>query len=367
MKIGIYGGSFNPIHKGHISLAKFAINELSLDRLYFVPTNKNPFKNSSEYVANNHRINMINMVLEDKMFLSEFETNRKGNSYTIDTINYFRSKFPNDELYLFIGTDNVPMLNKWKKIDEIANKVKICAFNRGNKFSKVNVKKFNVRILNNTIYNFSSTKYRKGDFSQVEDRVQKYIGENFLYFEEIAKNLIFDIKDKEKQFRYFHLKWTAEFAIKLAKLNNYKIKNAYQAGYAHDITKNWNEQDAYDFLEKYGFSRTNLEPYKLHQTTAFFWLRDVYKYNNPEVLSAIKKHTSLDIELSLLDKILYVADKISQGRRWEGIEKIRQLSFQNFDKAFSYIVSRCAKYESDVRGHCFSEEQKEIYKKWGEN
>ncbi|AZZ65465.1 nicotinate-nucleotide adenylyltransferase [Metamycoplasma phocicerebrale] len=365
MKIGIYGGSFNPIHKGHIELAKYAIKHLKLDSLYFVPTNKNPLKKECHYADNNHRINMINLILEEKMFVSEFETKRRGVSYTIDTVKYFRSKFPNDDILFFIGTDNIPLLNKWKEIEKISKNVKLVAFNRGNKFSKLNVKKYNVQILDNPINNFSSTKYREGHLDQVPEIIQEYIGNNFLYFDEISKGILFDKKDKEKQFRYFHLGWTAEFAANLAKHLNCKIKDAYQAGLAHDITKNWTINESYNFLKKYGYNETNLEPYKLHQTTAYFWLRDIYKYNNENVLQAIKKHTSLDFELNLLDKILYVADKISKGRKWEGIEKIRKLCFQDFDKAFKYIVSRTEKYESQVRGHNFSNEQKEIYKKWG--
>ncbi|ENY69306.1 putative nicotinate-nucleotide adenylyl transferase [Metamycoplasma auris 15026] len=365
MRIAIYGGSFNPIHKGHIEVAKFAISNLELDKLFFVPSNKNPFKKENAYADAEHRIKMIELVLGDKMEISLFETKRKGNSYTIDTINYFRQKYSNDEIYFLIGTDNINSLNKWKNIDEIAKKVQLVAFNRGNKYSKINIKKYNVKLLNNPVWNYSSTEYKKGNFLVVEDKVQEYIGKNFLYFDDIARNLLFDPKNKDKQFRYFHLHWTAEYAAELAKNLNYKIKNAYQAGLAHDITKFWDIEKSYAFLEKYGYDKNNLEVYKLHQTTAYYWLKDVYKYDNEEVLNAIKKHTSLDIELSLLDKILYVADKISKGRRWEGIEKIRKLSFEDFEYAFSYLVKRCAEYESEMRGHAFSEKQKEIYKKWG--
>ncbi|MBN4089406.1 nicotinate-nucleotide adenylyltransferase [Mycoplasma enhydrae] len=365
MKIGIYGGSFNPVHKGHIQLAQYGIKHLNLDKLFFVPANVNPFKKVNNYVNNQHRINMINLVLEDKMFLSDFEVRRGGTSYTIDTIKYFKQKYPNDELFLFIGTDNIPSLNKWKNIEEISELSQIVAFNRNNKFSKINVKKYKVQILNNPVWNYSSTQYRNGQLDIVNEKVQEYIGTNFLYFEDIAKGLLFDIKDKEKQFRYFHLAWTGEFAAKLAQHLKCSIKNAYQAGYAHDITKNWTEDASYKFLEQYGYTKENLENYKLHQTTAYYWLRDIYKYNNDEVLNAIKKHTSLDLDLTLLDKILYVADKISKGRRWEGIEKIRNLCFEDFDKAFKYIVTRCAEYESEVRGCVFSEHQKMIYKKWG--
>lgn len=366
MKIGIYGGSFNPIHKGHIALAKFAIENLQLDKLFLVPANKSPDKKEVEYAPSKDRINIINLVLEDKMILSEFEIKRGGVSYTKDTINYFKSKFPNDELYFFIGTDNINGLNKWEGIDLMAKQVRFVAFQRGKEFSKINVKKYNVLLLNNPIYKYSSTDYKNGNLDMVEPQVQEYIGENFLYFEEIAKAWLFDKNTPKGELdRFLHLKWTAEFAAELAKLNNYRIKYAYQAGMAHDITKKWSVEKSYNFLSKYGYDKNNLKEYELHQTTAYYWLKDVYKYKNEEVLNAIRKHTTLDFELTLLDKILYVADKISKGRAWSGIEKYRKLSLNNLEEGFAAIVTKCADYESKERGVVFSQKQKEIYKKWG--
>jgi nicotinate-nucleotide adenylyltransferase len=112
MKIAIYGGSFNPIHRGHIKVAKTAINDLKLNKLYFVPAYKNPFKHKKKYVDSHHRVNMVNLVKENKMEVSLFEINKKGFSYTIETIKYFKNKYPNDKLYLIIGSDNINKLNK---------------------------------------------------------------------------------------------------------------------------------------------------------------------------------------------------------------------------------------------------------------
>jgi nicotinate-nucleotide adenylyltransferase len=112
MKIGIYGGAFNPIHKGHIKIAKHVIEFLALDKLIFVPSFKGPFKKNIELVSGEDRINMIELVLEDKMEVSPFEINRKGVSYTIDTIKYFKNKYKEDELFLIIGSDNLAKLNK---------------------------------------------------------------------------------------------------------------------------------------------------------------------------------------------------------------------------------------------------------------
>ncbi|AWX42738.1 Probable nicotinate-nucleotide adenylyltransferase [Metamycoplasma cloacale] len=357
MRIGIFGGSFNPIHKGHILIAKEAIKELNLDKLLFIPAYQNPFKDLKDYVDVNHRIKMIEMVLEDKMEICDFEAKRKSKSYTIDTVNYLVQKYPNDELFLLLGSDNVPKLNKWEGIRDIASKTQIVIFNRGNTYSNINVKKFNIKRLNNKIYDFSSTAYRNGDLSLVEDCVQEYIGQNFLYINAIAKSMV-DIP------RYKHLNFTAEFAAKLAEKWNYPIKLAYQAGFMHDIAKQWGEEKSYAFLSKYGYSKANLPKYKLHQTCAYYFLRDVYKYPNQDVLNAIKIHTSLTNELTLLDKILFIADKICMGRAWAGIQKIRQLAFEDLDLALHQVVYECCIVYNKSLGVVIDDEQQKIYDLW---
>ncbi|ACF07110.1 Phosphopantetheine adenylyltransferase (Pantetheine-phosphate adenylyltransferase) (PPAT)(Dephospho-CoA pyrophosphorylase) [Metamycoplasma arthritidis] len=356
MKIGIFGGSFNPIHKGHILVAKEAIELLNLDCLYFVPAYQNPFRKKDEYVSGEHRINMIKMVLENKMQVCDFEIKRQYKSYTIDTINYFLSKFKDAELYLIVGSDNVNKLNKWKDIDDIAKKAKIVIFNRGNKYSKINIKKYHCLELKNHLYPFSSTAYKQGNLNQVEAIVQEYIGKHWLYIADIAKNTM-DIE------RFKHLRFTAEFAVKLAKATNYDVKEAYRAGFMHDITKRWEQQQAYDFLAKYGLNSNNLPQYMLHQTTGYYFLRDVYKYPNEEVLHAIKVHTSLELELNLLDKIIFVADKICEGRQWNGIQKLRQLCLNSFDEGFREVVKVNLEFIKQ-KNNSLTKDQIKIYDKW---
>lgn len=363
MKIAIFGGSFNPIHKGHILVANDAISLLDLDELYFVPAYKNPFKKINDYVDVNHRINMIKLAINNpKMKISDFEAKRIYDSYTIDTVRHFVNKFPNDEIYLLIGSDNLNSLHKWKDIDDIAKLVKITIFKRDNFIKHANLKKYNCLLLDNPIYEFSSTKYRNGDFSQVSEKVQEYIGENCLYFKDIAKsNLSYD--------RYMHLLSTADmclqFAKKVYKQDKNMQNNAYLAGLMHDITKEWPIDKALNFLKQYGINQ--IDEYKIHQTTAFYYLRDVYKFKNSDVLSAINIHTSLAYEITILDKILYTADKICMGRKFAGVQKLRKLANDNFEKGFAAVVKECGIEFNLAKGITFDEEQKNIYEKWSKN
>jgi len=168
-------------------------------------------------------------------------------------------------------------------------------------------------LLNNQISNFSSTEYKKGNLEYVDEKVQDYIGQ--------------------------------------------------QGEYVKEITKKKNETKSYEFLKKYVNDIYAIYPYQLHQNTAYYFLLDLYKYPHKNVLNAIKIHTSLDNDLTLLDKIVFVADKICEGRKFEGVQEIRKLVFQNFDEGFAKVVKICAIDYNLNKNVIFTKEQEKIYRK----
>lgn len=355
MKIGIFGGSFNPIHKAHILIAKKAIQFLNLDKLIFVPAYKSPFKKDQQLEAPHHRMEMIKLVLEDKMEISSFEIDRKGISYTIDTINYFSNKYPQDELFLIIGSDNIMKLPKWKKIDEIVKKAQIVAFKRDKQVNKTNLKRFNGILLDNEIYNQSSTRFISGDFLDVEKCVRFYIGKHKLYFEQI----LFRILDQQ---RYLHCMHARDFAFELAKTLNFDIDKAKFSAMVHDIAKRIDESQARKLIKKYEPQNESIEKYKLHQELGFVILKHMFGIEE-DICHSVRVHTSLDLDLTLLDKIVFMADKLCQGRKWEGIQKIRTLALKDFDQAFKIMVKKTREFNLS-KNIAITKEQEEIYSKW---
>ncbi len=358
MKIGLFGGSFNPIHKGHMKIAKEAIKFLKLDKLIFIPCAKNPFKKDNDYVDGQDRINMINLVLEDKMEVSSFEIDRKGISYTIDTVKYFRNKYRDDELFFIIGSDNLTKLSKWKDIDEIVKNVSISVFKRKEDINKTNIKKYNCILINNKIYPESSTSFLNGNFNYVDEKVLRYIGQHKLYFESILKNIL---DDK----RYLHSLHARDFAIELAKSIKYDIKEAAFSALVHDIAKhiaNDNKDEARKIIKKYEPQQVNIEDYKLHQEVGYIILKHIFNIEE-EIAHAVRVHTSLDLELSTLDKIVYLADKLCQGRKYEGIQKDRQLALKDIDLGLKAVIQRTIDFNL-AKGVTFTDEQKRIYEKW---
>jgi nicotinate-nucleotide adenylyltransferase len=132
MKIGILGGTFNPIHIGHLILAEEVREKRNLDRIIFVPTYLPPHKDNSDIIAARDRYNMIKLAIKTNRYfsVSDIEIKRDGRSYTIDTIKEFKKIYPKDELYFISGSDLLKYLDDWKDVDEIIRMVKFIVATR---------------------------------------------------------------------------------------------------------------------------------------------------------------------------------------------------------------------------------------------
>lgn len=132
MKIGILGGTFNPIHIGHLILAQEAMEKIGLDKIIFVPAYFPPHKDNADIAGAASRLEMVKLAIKgNKYFIaSDAEIKRDGRSYTIDTIKEFKKKYPNDELYFIIGSDLLKYLDEWKDLREIISMVKFIAATR---------------------------------------------------------------------------------------------------------------------------------------------------------------------------------------------------------------------------------------------
>jgi len=127
MKIGILGGTFNPIHIGHLILAEEAREKLKIDKIIFVPAYLPPHKDNLDIASASHRFEMVKLAIRgNKYFVaSDLEIKRDSRSYTIDTVREFRKSYPQDDLYFIIGSDLLNYLDDWKDLSEI---IKIVSF-----------------------------------------------------------------------------------------------------------------------------------------------------------------------------------------------------------------------------------------------
>lgn len=133
-KTGIFGGTFNPIHKGHMHLADTVSDKLSLDRLIFMPSNIPPHKSSENLCDNRSRFEMCKLAAEsDRRYeVSDFEITREGKSYSVYTVEYMKKVYPDDELYMLLGSDMLLTFDKWFKFEEILKNVTLAVVSREN-------------------------------------------------------------------------------------------------------------------------------------------------------------------------------------------------------------------------------------------
>jgi nicotinate-nucleotide adenylyltransferase len=193
MRIGIFGGTFNPPHYGHLIVAEFIREEVGLDKIIFIPCSIPPHKQNNEYLSQiaspEHRFEMVKLAITGNKFfeVSDIEINRGGVSYTIDTVNYFVSNFPEEKFYLLIGADQFAEFHTWRKPDEIVQKVNLIVFNRpGFVIPKTEFSKFatfitipNIEISASTIR--KRIRHGKSIKYLVPSAVEEYILANKLY------------------------------------------------------------------------------------------------------------------------------------------------------------------------------------------
>ncbi|HKW28925.1 MAG TPA: nicotinate (nicotinamide) nucleotide adenylyltransferase [Verrucomicrobiae bacterium] len=122
MKLGLFGGSFDPVHLGHLLVAQAAIEELELDRLFFIPAAQSPFKPANQPAPAAIRLQLLRLALagNTKSEIDDQEIRRGGVSYTIETVRDYAKRFPQAELFYLIGADNTVKLNEWREANELA-------------------------------------------------------------------------------------------------------------------------------------------------------------------------------------------------------------------------------------------------------
>ena len=162
MQIGLYFGSFNPIHTGHCIIAAHLINTTALDQVWFVVSPQNPLKNSNSLLNEYHRLHLIKVAIEEEPALkaSDIEFHLPKPSYTVHTLAYLKEKYPRHEFAVIMGSDSFQNLNKWKNAELIIAQYNIYVYTRPG-FPVVNTARQNVTVLDAPLLDISSTRIRE--------------------------------------------------------------------------------------------------------------------------------------------------------------------------------------------------------------
>jgi nicotinate-nucleotide adenylyltransferase len=162
MKLGIYGGSFDPVHLGHLLVGQAAVEELGLDRLFFVPAAQSPFKPDSRPAPAAVRLRLLRLALAGKTNceVDAQEVQRGGISYTVDTLRAYAGKFPGAKLFYLIGADNAAKLNEWREPAALATLAEFVVVPRPGGVAAVFPPPFRGRTLRGFPFGVSSSEIR---------------------------------------------------------------------------------------------------------------------------------------------------------------------------------------------------------------
>ena len=358
-RIGIYGGTFNPPHIGHIQAAKQAVSLLGLSKLLLVPAYAPPHKSAlpSNSPTPRQRLEMLRIAAADspKIEVSDLELTREGISYSFETVAQLRRVYPEAELVLFVGTDMFLSFDTWKNPDEILKNASLGVFYRGEKGERSDIQEkkaeleargARVYLVQNDVIPISSTQMRRllafrcaGEF--LPEGVLDYVREHRLYDTRADwKNLPMDRLEQVvisllKPSRVKHVLGCRDTAVELAKRWGADVTDAARAGILHDVTKAIDGPLQLTLCAAYGkllddFSKRY--PKTLHALTGSMVAKRIFG-ENEAVVSAIEFHTTGRADMTLLEKIIYVADYMEPNRDFLGVERLRELAFTDLDAA----------------------------------
>ena len=357
-RIGIYGGTFDPPHVGHFWGAQYACEVLKLDRLLMIPDFVMPHKQQSPGCASaEQRLRMVQLGLptEGKLEASDLALRREDTSYTWETVGQLRQQYPEQELILFMGTDMFLSFDNWKHPEVIVSNASLGVLYRGDndevqqikqKMTQMQQQGVTIYLAENQVLSLSSTDLRRmivfgcGE-GLMPPGVGNYVREHQLYGAgKDYRNLPMDqleqaVKGLLKPNRIAHVLGCRDTAVALARHWGANEVDAARAGILHDITKALPTALQLTLCDDYGimldaFSQKN--PKTLHALTGSLVAQRVFG-ENPEVVAAIRYHTTGKPDMTLLEKIIYVADYMEPNRDFPGVEKLRELAYSDIDEA----------------------------------
>ena len=366
-RIGIFGGSFNPPHLGHLLAVREFQKALSLDRVLLIPAATPPHKTlSANSPSARERFEMTVLAASQLPFaeVSDVELRREGASYTADTLEELHRSYPGDELFLLMGTDMFLSFDRWYQPERIASLATLAVAHRSeDKTEKLQAQaaalesSFHARTIfvNNKFLPHSSTSVRAllafgAAEEYLDSAVFAYIQKNHLYFcGADLKNLPFDrLKEVSlclhKPKRVAHVLGCSETAALLAEKFGADVTDARRAGILHDITKALNSQEQLNLCANYGMILTQFQrenPKLLHAKTGAAVAERIFG-ENPAVCEAICWHTTGKADMTTLEKIIYLADYMEPNRDFDGVEELRRRTYADLDDAMYHGLAMTA-------------------------
>ena len=375
-KLAIMGGTFDPIHMGHLVTAEEVRHEFHVDEVLFVPTGHPPHKSNINMTTCEHRYLMTVLATAANPYfkVSRIEIEREGVTYTIDTIKELKRIYGNEvQLYFITGADAVHKMLSWKESAEL---LQICDFvavtrpgyNKEELIDQIEElnKQYetNIHFLEVPALAISSSDIRRrlNEMKPIKylvpQEIENYIKKHELYNYQIR------LTDKEKEEmyqyvasklspkRYAHTRGVVEMALEYAKLNGLDYDETFIAALFHDIGKELSDEESLALCQQYHIELDEYEKkhiYLAHGKVGAVILERDWGISKPSILNGIKYHTLGRLNMTDLEKVIYLADMTEEGRSsYKGKEEIKRLAQYNLDRAMYKALTSTYNYVTNI-------------------
>ena len=343
MNTGILGGTFDPIHSGHIAIARAALAALGLDRVLLLPSGQPPYKRI--HAGRDDRLEMARLAAAgcEGIEVCDLEVRRAGDSYTVDTMRRLRERCTDDAFTYLIGADALDHLGDWRGIDEIIGQTRFAVIDRQGRDAastraraQALAERLNARIevpgIAGPAVSSGVVRERVATGESIEtlvpEGVARYIRERGLYLCEYSEAEILDkLRAAITLHRFHHTLGVADTAERLAPKYGVDPMRARLAGLLHDCAKSLPYGEMRRLVEANvpdtDEQELDSEPV-LHAPAGMVLARRDYGVRDPAILQAIRRHTLGGEAMTAMDAVIYVSDFIEPGRRpFEGLERAR--------------------------------------------
>lgn len=394
-KIAIMGGTFNPIHYGHLVAAEAVRQEMNIEKIIFIPTGRPPHKKNTddEHAEHRYLMTVLATVTNPHFDVSRMEIERSGLTYTIDTVREIRSLCkPNTSVFFITGADAVNQILTWKDSEALLSLCEFVAVTRpGHKKEKLlesidsiqNKFKSRLHFLEVPALAISSTDIRNRVMAgktikyllpeTVEDYILKFgLYKSPSFYDDDMERINKQLHSILSPERFLHTQGVIQEAEKLAEAYSADKNRAILAALLHDCAKEYPNSEKLNMCKKYHIKIDDVikhQPDLAHSFLGAEVAHSEYDIKDDEILDAIRYHTTGRKNMSMLEKIIYISDYIEPNRKpFPGIEKARLLAYLDLDKAMYFCLKNTIEYNRQKKRmiHPLSLEALKYYKNKGE-
>lgn len=336
-KVVVFGGTFDPPHIGHEHLLESVMQKGAFDKAIIVPTLHPVHKSRTVELSFEIRCDMLRQLFYNMpgIEICDIENDSTVKHYTFDTLEKLGILYPNDTLYLLMGSDMFLTLEQWYKFDKLLEKYHIITAARNNDDVKrineyLNKLKAKYKCCSITIYELPILAVSSTDLRNTV--VTKIIEYN---------------KANLKPSRYKHVLRVAGYALYLAYIYSLPLDKAYIAALSHDCTKCWDDQKqlAYFELNDIILSEDELNSPKIyHQISGAHFAKNHFNIDDIDILNSIRYHTTGRRQMSMLEKVTFLADTLEPARDFAGIGQMRKAAISDIDFAMYLTLKRQISY-----------------------